>query len=132
MPLTILLPFVVFGILGAVLLINWLKPTPPLMLANPDQALAIWQHFNPDLPASAVYVNSSRTHAIAETAKGLGVIWAMGADPVTRLLAPGYTVRETARGVRLTTHDFTAPYIDIPLPHAVQRKEWRVLLESKR
>jgi len=132
MPLSILLPLVVFGILGAVLAIKWLRITPDLVLKTPEQVLELWQHFNPDADAEQVHLNAVRSHALVETAQGLGVVWAFGADPVTRLLDADWEVRETPQGVRLITHDFTAPTIDIPLPHDVQRKQWRVLLESLR
>mgnify|MGYP006928173291 CR=1 FL=1 len=132
MPLSILLPFVVFGILGAVLLIKWLRPTPTLMLDSPEQARALWEHFNADVAVEAVHLASTRLHALVETKAGLGIVWSFGADPVTRALGKHYTVENIAGGVRIKTGDFTAPVIDVPLPHDVQRKEWRVLLESKR
>jgi len=129
-PLEILLPLVILGIVGAVILIGLLRLTPDLVIETPDQAAALWAHFNPDIPAGTVHLNANRSHALIETPKGLGVVWSFGADPVTRLLHKGWSMTETAKGVRLITHDFTAPVIDIPLPHEVQRKEWRVLLES--
>ncbi len=132
MPLSILLPLVVFGIIGAVLLIRWLRPTPLLVLESPEDTARLWDHFNPDQPAGHVQLNSTRSHALVETDAGLGVVWSFGADPVTRPLQRGFRVESTAAGVRIRTGDFTAPVIDIPLPHDVQRKEWRVLLESKR
>jgi len=132
LPLTILLPFVVFGIIGAVLLINRLRPTPDLLLDTPDIAAGLWLHFNPDLPALRVHLNSIHSHALVETAAGVGVVWSFGADPVTRLLKPDCQVRDTKAGVRLKTGDFTAPAIDIPLADPVQRKAWRVLLEGRK
>jgi hypothetical protein len=132
MPLSILLPLVVFGILGAVLLINWLRPTPPLVLETPEQVQALWDHFNHEAPAEKVHLNAGRSHALVETGAGIGVLWSFGADPVSRLLGRAYTVRDTGTGICILTGDFTAPSIDIPLPHEVQRKEWRVLLESKK
>jgi hypothetical protein len=132
MPFSVLLPLVVFGILGAVLLIKWLRLTPDLVLETPEQVLDLWQHFNPEIPARTVHLNAARSHALVETAGGLGVVWSFGADPMTRLLGTRWEVKETTQGVRLITHDFTAPAIDIPLPHDVQRKQWRILLESLR
>jgi len=115
MPLSILLPLVVFGIAGIVALISLLRPSPPLRLSSPEQARRIWNHRNPDNPARALHLNARATHALVETDKCPGLLWVFGIDPVTRELGEHTDIHTTGKGLHLRLHDVTAPTLDIPL-----------------
>ena len=131
MPLEILLPLVIAGIVGGVGLVWLLQPTPPLVFTAREQAAEIWNRRNPDAPARSVHLNPAGSHALVETATGPGILWSFGADPVNRLLTPDCDIRETNGGLRITTHDFTAPRIDIPLD-STERRHWLDLLKVNR
>lgn len=124
MPLSVLLPLVVVGIALIWWLVRWLQPTPALRIPDAGAALEIWHHRNPDIPARRARVNPGQSHALIDTDQGPGLVWALGADPVTRLIPPGATCSETEAGLRLKTGDFTAPSIHIPLPDPRERALW--------
>jgi hypothetical protein len=117
-PLEILLPMVVIGITGVVLLIRWLHPTPDYRLADQDQVAKIWNHRNVEVAARAVHLNTEHSHALVETDQGVGVVWVFGADPVTRLLDQPFDLEPSGNGLRIQTNDFTAPHIDLALDGA--------------
>lgn len=129
MPLTVLLPLVVFGIGGIVVLIRLMRPTPVLAIDGEDSARRIWNHRNHETPAEKLLINPAHSHALIETGAGPGILWAFGADPVTRLLNHPFDCQETRHGLRIVTHDFTAPAIDIPLPQDL-RAGWLDLLKG--
>lgn len=127
MPLSVLLPLVVVGITLIVVLVRLLAPTPPCRFATPDEAIAVWDRRHPDLPASAARLADDGAAALVETAGGAGLVWTLGADPVTRL-AHGFTAREAADGLRLALHDFTAPNVRVHLADAADRAHWMTRL----
>jgi len=131
MPLDILLPMVVVGIAVIVLLIRVLRPTPPFRMRDRDDAIAIWNRHNPDDPARSVLLGPDRASALIETARGRGIIWGLGADPVTRHLRRDAECRETDRGLIIKSGDFTAPAIRLYLPSQRDRDMWRAMLEEK-
>ncbi|NOX39505.1 MAG: hypothetical protein GXP05_03055 [Alphaproteobacteria bacterium] len=130
MPLQVLLPLVVIGITAIVLLIRAMRPTPPLTFATTDQAKAVWDHRNHDHEATRAHLNLAQTHALIETRQGIGLLWSFGVDPVTRHFRPPVACRQTTKGLRLVTHDFTAPIIDIPLTDRDIRTTWQQLLTA--
>ncbi len=130
MPLQVLLPLVVIGITAIVLLIRAMRPTPPLTFASPDQAKAVWNHRNHALEATSARLNSAHTHALIQTRHGIGLLWSFGVDPVTRHFSPPVACRQTTKGLRLVTHDFTAPIIDIPLTDTDIRTTWQAILSG--
>lgn len=130
MPLEILLPMVVIGITGVVLLIRWLRPTPDFRLDNNDKVANIWNHRNVDVAAKTVHLNAARTHALIETAQGFGLVWVFGADPVTRLLDHPFEVAPSSTGLRIQTHDFTAPRIDVVLSGG-EITRWGEILKAR-
>jgi|GEM_PF-2949608 len=129
MPLNILLPMVVLGIAGLVLLVRLLRPTPPLTLANRKAARALWDHRNPENPARAIHLSRSRNAALIETDTAAGLLWSMGCDPVTRLFHTAPDCHETDKTLIVRTGDFTAPKITIALPDPTERRRWRSVLE---
>ena len=132
MPLTILLPLVVFGIAGIVLMIRLLHPTPPLLFDTVEEVQRLWDHRNHNAKARQTHINPDRTCALVETDAGVGLVWSFGVDPVTRLLSDPFEVSETPAGLRLETGDFTAPTIDIALTSDEDRAKWRALLGGTR
>lgn len=130
MPLQVLLPLVVIGIAAIVLLIRAMRPTPQLTFASPAQAKDIWNHRNHDCEATGARLNNAQTHALIQTRQGVGLLWAFGADPVTRHFRPPVACRQTSKGLRLVTHDFTAPLIDIPLTDEKNRYAWLQILSG--
>lgn len=131
MPLTLLLPIVILGIAGIFLLIRALNPTPDLTFTDPAMAQALWDHQNPDAAAQAVHITPGGRHVLIETAAGAGLLWSFGADPVTRTFDTAPEVAETATGLTLTTHDFTAPRIAIPLADPASRAKWTAILTGQ-
>jgi hypothetical protein len=129
-PLEILLPMVVIGITGVVLLIRWLRPTPDFRLTDAQQVAEIWTHRNPDIANGEVHLNAARSHALVETAQGVGLVWVFGADPVTRLLDQPIKVAPSGNGLRIETRDFTAPRIDITLDGG-ELSRWSEILKVK-
>ena len=127
MPLSVLLPLVVLGIAGIVLLVLWLRPTPPLVMTE-DSALEIWNHRNPLAPADRVDLHPTGRFALVHTPAGPGLVWAMGADPVTRLLQPPPRVRTTPRALKLKLQDVTASAVTIPFDDPATRDRWLALL----
>lgn len=127
MPLPILLPLVVFGIGGIVILIRWMRPTAPLVLTE-ETAIAVWGHRNPELPAKRIHLNTIGSHGLVDTENGPGLVWVFGADPVTRVLDHPIKCTKTDLGLRLHLSDFTVPAIDIPLRDGVEKAEWAKLL----
>lgn len=116
MPLSILLPLVIFGITGIVVLVRALRPTPPLLFLSAQQAAQVWDHRNHPANAQKVHLIPDNTCALVETASGPGLLWSFGVDPVTRLLNKHYVCSETQHGISIQTHNFTAPKINIPCP----------------
>lgn len=130
MPLNILLPVVIAGIAGITLLILLLRPTPRLIFATADEAIEAWNRRNPFHPATRAMVNPAGTHALIVTETKPGLLWSMGADPVTRLLDMPFKLTEHNKGLVVRTDDVTAPRIAIPLHDAELRRNWRALLED--
>ncbi|MCB1366483.1 MAG: hypothetical protein KDK00_01860 [Rhodobacteraceae bacterium] len=131
MPLTLLLVFVVLGIAGIFLLIRALHPTPDLTFGDAAQASAIWDRQNPDMPARSLHIAPGGGHVLVETDAGPGLLWAFGADPVSRLFDTAPQLVDTGQGLTLITHDFTAPKVTIPLADPASRAAWAAILTGQ-
>jgi hypothetical protein len=130
MPLSVLLPLVVFGITLIVVLVRVMAPTPALVLDDEGAVRAIWDRRHPDLPARAVRLDEAGHHALVLTEAGPGIVWTLGADPVTRVLPKGTRVRETGTGLLIDLGDFTAPRLSVALTMADARRDWARELEG--
>lgn len=130
MPLSILLPLVVFGILLIVVLVRLMSPTPVLVLRGEPEAFAIWDRRHPDLPAHSALLDAGGRFALVETDAGRGLIWTLGVDPVTRLLPETLRVSDTSKGLALDIGDFTAPRINLEIAGLAERAAWRLALEG--
>jgi len=130
-PLGVLLPMVVLGIMGLALLIRVLRPTPPLRFSSPEVARNIWDRRNPDDPACDVQLDAAESAALITTRTGAGLLWSMGADPVARRFQSRCVCVETRTGLVVKTGDFTAPKIRLVLPDRDVRRRWCQILEGQ-
>ena len=132
MPLVVLLPLVIVGVALIVALVRIFAPTAPLIFADIQTATDVWNHRRPRNAARQVFLNARKTHALVTTDKGAGLVWSFGVDPVTRLFTQETTWREKNGLLIISTGDFTAPRIRIPLEDARQRRQWTQILEDYR
>ncbi|SLN64092.1 hypothetical protein PEL8287_03516 [Roseovarius litorisediminis] len=128
MPLSILLPMVVIGIAGLVLLLHLLGLSHPATLTGDADARAAWAREFPDDTATRVILSHDHHAALIETARGTGIVWHMGADTTARYLAGAHITR-TARGLRIDLPDYTAPHINLTLD-ADEADKWPTLLKD--
>ena len=114
MPLSILGPMVVFGIVGIALLLHLLGMSRPAKLQNDNAARRAWLDEFPDDPPRRVTLSHDRHAALIETPNGTGIVWAMGADTTARRLERARIAR-TEWGLRIDLPDYTAPHIHLAL-----------------
>lgn len=131
MPLYILVPMVVFGVSGMVLLIWLLRPTNAFQMSGPEQAIEVWNHFNYENQASEARLNDDGSFALVTTGKGTGLVWSFGTDPLTRTFRKKAEIVADASGLHINTSDFTAPILHIPLSAANERAEWVDKIKGK-
>jgi len=124
MPLTILLPVVVLGILGIALLLHLLGLSKRLVIADKNHAAQLWAQHYPGLPAQAVIIADGNHQALVKTKDGPGLIWSMGADATCRLLAEAIVIQETRNGLKLRLGDYTAPTVRVALKQQTDRQRW--------
>jgi len=122
MPLEILLPMVVFGIAGIAVLLHLLGLTGKRTFHTQDQARASWMSEFPQLPAKSIKISENHQYALIDTAKGLGLLWPMGADCTARLLT-GAEVSMAKRHLIIRLPDYTAPIIRLNLT-AKEAAQW--------
>lgn len=127
MPLSVLLPLVVAGIGGIVLLLHLAGRSARLVLA-PDVAIAAWNRHYPEDPALEAAPSADGAAALVVTETGTGLVWAMGADSTARPLRD-FDVTETGRGLTVRFHDFTAPRVAVALDER-QRRHWQNLMDT--
>jgi len=109
MPLIVLLPVVIFGILGIAVLLHLMGKSTRLALVNEDQVRQIWQAQYPNSTIRRVHLASTRTQALLETATGIGLVWSMGIRAACRELPLAPVVSKTPSGFDISTGDYTAP-----------------------
>lgn len=124
MPLSILLPLVVFGITGIVLLVHLTGNSRRLTFKTPDQAITHWHRQFPDVPAQAAHLSDDGHVALIETIGMAGLVWSMGADSTARRLTPDCNMTPSPLGLRVRFHDFTAPALKINISSAFDQKDW--------
>ena len=128
MPLSILLPMVIFGIAGITLLLHLLGLSRPAILADAAAARAAWLDEFPQDPPTRVTLSHDNHAALIETAEGHGLVWPMGADTTARYLT-GARVARTGTGLRIELPDYTAPRIRLALD-AAEIARWPALMED--
>lgn len=123
MPLYLLLPIVVLGILGIALLLHLLGNSKRFSMVDAGQVNELWQRQFPNARVSSVDISDTRHQALVETSDGPGVVWAMGADVACRLIGDG-AVQDTGTGLKVWLGDYSAPVIYITLNDRTTRKQW--------
>jgi len=114
MPLSVLLPLVVCGIIGIAVMLHLLGLSRPARFEGPTRASAAWLREFPDATPTRVILSHDCHAALIETKGGPGVVWAMGADTTARPLR-GARITRTGTGLRIDLPDFTAPHIRLRL-----------------
>ena len=127
MPLSILLPMVIFGIAGIALLLHLMGWSRPAILEDKTAAEHAWLEEFPDDPPKRVVLSHDHHAALVATEKGDGVVWPMGADSTARYLS-GAKLLRTGMGLRIDLPDYTAPRIHLRLD-ADEANQWPTLLE---
>jgi hypothetical protein len=127
MPLNVLLPIVVFGIVGIAVLLHYMGWSKPATLADEAAAETAWLEEFPDDPPKRVVLSHDHHAALIDTEKGHGVVWPMGADTTARYLTDAKLSR-THTGLRIDLPDYTAPRIHLTLD-ADEANQWPTLME---
>lgn len=127
MPLPVLLVLVVGGIAAIAVLLHLTGRSQALVM-SPEMALAAWaRHFPGDDTVEALVTPDGHA-ALVLTRQGNGLLWAMGADTVARRLRD-FDLIETAEGLTILFHDFTAPRVTLRLDE-FQRRRWLNLMDT--
>ena len=128
MPLSILLPMVVTGIAGIVVLLHLLGLSRTATLTDEAAAERAWLREFPDDRPTRIILCQNRTAALIETAQGRGLVWPMGADTTARYLR-GARITRNATGLCITLPDYTAPRIRLHLA-AQEADQWPAYLKE--
>ncbi|SHI96909.1 hypothetical protein SAMN05444000_10470 [Shimia gijangensis] len=128
MPLHILGPMVVIGIIGIAVLLHLMGRTAPRTLTNETDALAAWKRAFPNsVPVSALLSND-RKAALVTTHNNTGLVWCFGDDTVARGIKRA-AVRETSKGLSFDMPDFAAPHVDVVLREP-NLSTWKTLVND--
>lgn len=114
MPLHILGPMVVIGILGIAVLLHLMGLTAPKRLTSEREALAAWRRAFPGSHPISARLSSDRRAALVTTHRNIGLVWCFGDDTVARGIKRA-TVRDTPLGLAFDMPDFAAPHVDVSL-----------------
>lgn len=128
MPLSILLPMVIFGIGGIAVLLHLLGLSKPLVLDSEAKARTAWLREFPEDDPTRITLCKGGAAAMIEAPPGFGIVWAMGADTTARYLT-GAQITRTAQGLRIDLPDYTAPHISL-MVDAVEADSWAKLLKE--
>ena len=127
MPLSILLPLVVGGIAGIVVLLHILGLSRQAVISDADAAMAAWDdEFSTDPARATTLCRDGHAALIAAASGRHGIVFSIGADTTARYL-DGAAVAQTRRGLRIDLPDFTAPHIHLTLD-ADEATRWPVLI----
>ncbi len=126
MSLPVLLTLVIGGIAAIALLLH-LSGRSKRRVMTPEDAHAEWHRHFPDDEIVEATVTPDGHAALILTRDGparagKGLVWAMGADTTARRLLD-FDVTETATGLSVRFHDFTAPRVTLHLPVG-ERARW--------
>ena len=125
MPLSVLIPMVVFGIAGIVVILHLLGLTAPASLPDAAAARRAWLREFPDLAPTRISLARDRRAALIETDDGPGVVWTVGADTTARRLTRA-DVSHLDNRLDLRLGDFTAPRVQLELePDTIARLHGR-------
>ena len=114
MPLSILLPMVIVGITGIVVLLHLLGLSRMARFEDEAAARAAWlREFPEDMP-ERITLCHNRSAALIGLRQGNGVVWPMGADTTARPLT-GAQITRAEGGLTIVLPDYTAPRIHLTL-----------------
>lgn len=137
MPLEILGPLVLIGILSAVVLVRFVANTPPRLIDTASQAQAILLSDYPSVVfGSKVLITKNRCEALIESkepANHLGLVHVMGSKHVARFLNAG-DIRSITNidldSLLLNLKDLTLPKIELQFETVEQKEAALVLFEN--
>ncbi len=127
MPLTILLPLVIFGIAGIAVLLHLLGLSRTVRIETEARARTAWLREFPEDAPRRITLCQNRGAAMIQLADGAGVVWPVGADTTARHLT-GAQITPTKDGICITLPDYTAPRIHLTLA-AEEAAHWHHLTE---
>lgn len=127
MPLSILLPMVVLGILGIALILHLKGFTKSLQFANEAEVRQHVHRLLPFVEVTSVLLSQDGKAAIVTTPELRYLIWSFGADCTLHGLT-GAEIEDIPEGAHFHLHDFAAPGPKIALSHA-EKPLW--LMQNK-
>lgn len=131
MPLSILLPLVVFGIAGIVLAVHLTGNSAPRRFTDPADAMAAWNRAFPTRTARSARLSDDARAALIETDAGPGLCWGFGADTTAHPFTTRCEVRDTGNGLRIRFHDIAAPGLTVTLADPAARADWIATLKQE-
>jgi len=127
MPLHLLLPIVVLGVLGVALLLHMLGKSKRIVMLNADEVRALWLRQFPNATVLTVDIADAGHQAMVQTTDGPGIAWAMGADVACRLTGNA-SINENSKGLSILLGDYSAPKVRIALSDPQTRQHWLAIL----
>lgn len=121
MPLTVLVALVIGGVGGIALLLHLSGRSRRCVLTSETAEAAWLRQFPGDRVAEAT-VSKDGHAALILTERGLGLLWAFGADTVARRLE-NFDLIDKGDRLRVVFRDFTAPAVTLALD-AFERRHW--------
>ena len=125
MPLELLGPLVIIGIVAVILVVRQFANTPPRLIQSQQQAREIFrQDFPSVITGSGIFVSTDKTAALfllENPADSLGLVTVLGSKHVTRLLGAGdiNSMIDLGDGTcQFMLNDFTFPQIVLRFPQA--------------
>ena len=121
MPLHILGPMVVIGVLAIAVLLHLLGLSQRLRFDAGSARQAWLRHF-PDAAIQDVFVAPDGHAALILSSDGPGVVFAMGADSAAKFLR-GAELQPDHKDLHIRYSDIGTPVISIPMP-SLQQDRW--------
>lgn len=121
MPLHILGPMVVIGVIAIAVLLHLLGLSRQLRFDDSAARMAWLRHF-PDIPVRDVVLAPDGHAALILTPDGPGVVFAMGADSAAKPLS-GARLRQSTDSLGFVFDDIGTPRLTLPMPPA-QQERW--------
>lgn len=118
MPLMVLVPLVVLGIGGIVLILHLLGWSRRFELASDAVVTREWLRHYPEDRIDTILCRAEAGVALVRTKAGAGVLRAFGADTVAHRVAAMQSVPD---GIAIDFGEFAAPRLVVKLPEAEKR-----------
>ncbi|PWE32474.1 hypothetical protein DDZ14_10455 [Maritimibacter sp. 55A14] len=125
MPLHVLIPLVVLGISGIVILTHLMGLSRPRVFRDAAAARAAWLRQYPEDEDSVrdVQLSDDARAALVLARSGPGLAWTIGIDTTARPLA-GARITEDKDGLIFRFPDFAAPRLHVRLAASESRARW--------